>query len=106
MKRLYVFLTTLIVASVGNSAHANNMVRVKALGSSPRGQFVAFEEFGYKNGRKIPFSKIRIMNMWKNKYADKPIQVLGKRKEINLEFVREKAKRLAIDRLKKFNITI
>ncbi len=84
---------------------AKSLVRVKAIGSSPRGQFVAFEEFGYKNGRKTPYSKIRVMNVWKNKYVDKPVQVIGIIEEDRLNQVREKAKDLAVKKLKKFNIS-
>ncbi len=106
MKKLYVFLVSVLVTTVTTQAHASNTVRVKALGSSPRGQYVAFEEFGYKNGRTMPFSKIRIMNVWKNKYADKTVQVIGKNNEVNLAHVRHQAKTLAKEQLDKFNISI
>jgi predicted secreted protein len=106
MKKLYTFFATAFFVSTVNSVQASNLVRVKALGSSPRGQYVAFEEFGYKNGRKLPFSKIRIMNVWKNKYADKPVQVVGNTDGVNLNHVRIKAKSLAQKQLEKFNIVI
>lgn len=85
---------------------ARALVRVKAIGSSPRGQYVAFEEFGYQHGRTKPYSKIRIMNVWKSEYVDIPVQVIGKKRGEQLISVREKAKDLALDKLKKFNIAI
>lgn len=105
MKKLYI-LSTIFILSTFNISDSKAMVRVKALGSSPRGQFVAFEEYGYKNGRKYPFSKIRVMNVWKNKYVDEAIHLIGIEQEENLSSVRVKAKKMAIKKLKKFNISM
>lgn len=85
---------------------AKNLVRVKAIGSSPKGQYVAFEEFGYKNGRKTAFSKIRVMNMWKNKMMSSPIQVIGNSQKNKLQDIRIEAKDKASLHLKKYNIAI
>ncbi len=101
MKKLYVLLTALFVSQ---GVSAKTLVRINAIGASPRGQYVAFEEFGYKEGRKTPYSKIRVMNVWKNKYVEEPIQVIGTKKEEKLEEVRKKAKDLALRKFKKFNI--
>ncbi len=104
MKKLYVLLTAMLFNST--QSHSKNMVRVKAIGASPRGQFVAFEEFGYQTEkRKVPYSRIRIMNVWKNKYVGKPVQVIGVEREDRLNSVRTKAKDLASKKFKKFNIT-
>lgn len=106
MKRLFVLITTVFLINTSVNAKPN-MVRVKAIGSSPRGQFVAFEEFGYKdNNRKVPFSKIRVMNMWKNKYVEKSVNIIGSSIEENLNIVRLKAKERAVKKLKKFNISL
>lgn len=106
MKRLYVILTTLFIsAAVTTPVQSNPLVRIKAIGSSPRGQYVAFEEFGYKNGRKFPYSRIRVMNVWKNKYVDTPIYLIGTEKDDRLNSIRSKAKSLAVKKLKKFNIS-
>ncbi|MEE2670751.1 MAG: hypothetical protein VYA54_03530 [Bdellovibrionota bacterium] len=101
MKKLYVLLTALFVSQ---GVSAKTLVRINAIGASPRGQYVAFEEFGYKEGRKTPYSKIRVMNVWKNKYVEEPVQVIGTKKEEKLEEVRKKAKDLALRKFKKFNI--
>ncbi len=106
MKRLYVIVTTLLIGAAASTAQAKSMVRVKAIGASPRGQYVAFEEFGYQNGRKRPFSKIRIMNVWKNKYVAKPIHVIGRGNREELLDIRQKAKIRALKNLKRFNIAI
>lgn len=103
MRRLYILMTTLFLTAP--QVHAKTLIRIKAIGSSPRGQFVAFEEYGYKHGRKLPFSKIRVMNVWKNTYVDTPVQVIGADEQDRLNHVRKKAKDLANKKLKKFNIS-
>lgn len=107
MKKLFVLVTSaFLLTSVSSQVQAKNLVRVMAIGSSPRGQFVAFEEFGYQNGRKIPFSKIRVMNMWQNKYVTDPIYVIGNEDVDSLINIRSKAKTQAITQFKQFNISI
>ena len=87
------------------TANAKNLIRVKALGKSPKGQFIAFEEFGFKNDAKVPFSKIRVMNVWKNKYVIETIYVTDPNNEMKLPQIRAKAKKLANKQLKAFNIS-
>tara|TARA_Y100000385_G_C12721364_1_gene478798 strand:+ start:41 stop:349 length:309 start_codon:yes stop_codon:yes gene_type:complete len=87
------------------SANAKNLIRVKTLGKSPKGQFIAFEEFGFKNDAKVPFSKIRVMNVWKDKYVIKTIYVTDPKNEMKLHQIRAKAKKLANKQLKAFNIS-
>lgn len=107
MKKLYVFVTSVLLATtISPQVKAKSLVRVMAIGSSPRGQFVAFEEFGYQNGRKIPFSKIRVMNMWKNTYVTEPVYIIGQENEDSLVNIRTKAKVQAVTQFKQFNIAI
>ena len=87
------------------SANAKNLIRVKTLGKSPKGQFIAFEEFGFKNDAKVPFSKIRVMNVWKDKYFIKTIYVTDPKNKMKLPQIRAKAKKLANKQLKAFNIS-
>lgn len=101
MKKLLFTLTAIFITQ---SVPARTLVRINTIGASPRGQFVAFEEFGYKEGRKFPYSKIRVMNVWKNKYVDDPVQVIGKDGNEKLDQVRKKAKDMAIKKFAKFNI--
>jgi predicted secreted protein len=97
-------LSFLLLFSV--KVQAKTMIRVKALGASPKGQFVAFEEFGYINNTDIPFARIKVMNVWKKKYVGKSINVVsGQKEKLQLDQVRAKAKKLAIERLKEFNIS-
>ena len=103
MKKLAILLGMVVMIGAGQVS-AKTMVRIKTIGSSPKGQFVAFEEFGFKNNEKTAYSRIRVMNMWKNKYVDKAVNVVGTKKENNLKQVRLKAKRLAQKQLKKFDI--
>jgi predicted secreted protein len=84
---------------------ASSLVQVKAIGVSPKGQFVAFEEFGFTHESKVPYSKIRVMNVWKNEYVLKTIFVSDPSSEMKLEQVRAKAKKLANEQLKQLNIS-
>jgi len=93
-----------LVFSAGNKAHSKNMIRIKAIGSSPRGQFVAFEEFGYMNNSKSPFARIRVKNVWQDKYVERSISVLADEDNKRLDQVRAKAIDLAKKQLEKFNI--
>lgn len=87
-----------------HQAQGKNMIRVKAIGSSPRGQYVAFEEFGYMNNSKVPFAKIRVKNVWRDKYVDTPISVQADDDNKRLDQVRAKAIDLAKKHLEQFNI--
>ena len=82
------------------------MIKVKAIGSSPKGQYVAFEEYGFKNGQTIPFSKIRVMNVWKGKYVEVPVHIIGTNEDSRLTSIRVKAKEMAKKKLKKFDISM
>jgi predicted secreted protein len=100
--KLLIILSILFSAQVSFS---KNLIRVKAIGKSSKGQYIAFEEYGFTNNSKTPFSKIRVMNVWKNKYVTKEIKVIGPSKNSNLKEVRAKAKKLAKKGLKSFNIS-
>ena len=97
------FMLFFILGSL--SLNAKNLVKIKTLGKSPKGQFIALEEFGFRNNTKVPFSKIRVINVWKNKYVTKTIFVTDPNSEMKLEQVRAKAKKLAKKQLKAFNIS-
>jgi predicted secreted protein len=101
MMKLFM-LGALILGST--KVQAKNMIRIKALGSSPRGQFVAFEEFGYMNDSKTPFARIRVKNVWKDSYVNKPINVIADDENKRLDQVRAMAIDLAKKQLEKFNI--
>ncbi len=103
--RTLLILSTLAIALFSQVAFSKNLIRVKALGKSSKGQYVAFEEYGFTNNSKTPFSKIRVMNVWKNKYVTKEIKVISTNKNSNLEEVRAKAKKLAKKDLISFNIS-
>jgi len=105
MKKLYLIMTSFFFIASSQDSQASNMVKVNAIGSSPRGQFVVFEEYGYRKGTTVGFSKIRVINAWKNKYVSHPIYIRADldRKQ-SLSEIRSKAKKLAIEEFKGFNI--
>lgn len=80
-------------------------IQIAAIGSSPKGQFVAIEEYGYNQGLKTYYSKIRFMNLWKKEYAGPTVEIeQGARHPDDLKRVREKAKRSAEPHFEQFNI--
>lgn len=87
------------------NTYGKNMIKVEAIGSSPKGQFIAFEEFGYLDEGKAPFSRIRVKNVWKNKYVNRPIRIIDEKEGLELEQVRAKTKKMAREELKEFNIS-
>lgn len=97
-------LVTLFILTI-SAANAGNMIKVRALGASPKGQFIAFEEFGYLEGNDRPFSKIRVKNVWKDHYVDRPVKVVSEEGEMELDQVRAKARSLAKKKLEEFNIS-
>ncbi len=99
-----VMFGAILFAGSATKVQAKNMIRIKALGSSPRGQFVAFEEFGYMNDSKTPFARIRVKNVWKDKYVHKSDGVWADEDNKKLDQVRAKAIDLAKKQLEKFNI--
>jgi predicted secreted protein len=100
MKKM-VFLMLWLVSS---QVFAGSIVKVSPVGFSPKGQFVAFEEFGFSD-EKVPYSKIRVFNTWKNKYVSKEFKLIGKKSVDSLELVRFKVKKLALKDLKKYDIS-
>jgi predicted secreted protein len=79
----------------------------KAIGASPKGQYVAIEEFGYNAGHRTYFSRIKFINVWKNTYAAPPIEIeINARRPSDLNEVREQALQNAAENLAKYNIEV
>lgn len=97
---LLVFMTFTVSASALTS---RPLVKVNVIGSSGKGQYIAFEEFGYKLGKSLPFAKIRILNVWTNKYIKNSYEVV--KKGTTLLEVRKKVRSMATETLKKFHIS-
>lgn len=87
------------------SAVAGEHQMIDSLGQSPKGQYVALEEYGYKNDKHIYYVEIKIINVWTKEYVGSAVNVEepAHRPEF-LKKARVKAKALAQDQLKKFNI--
>lgn len=101
-KRLNLLLMLSLV-SFQSRAFAKTSVRITPLGESPKGQFIAYEEYGYHAGGKIPFVKVRIMNVWKNTY----VEVLDKEgaQDERLESMRRKLREDSRALMSKYAIT-
>jgi len=104
MKKLKYLILFLLLANQAQS-EVTEMVRIKAIGKSPRGQFVAFEEYGYESSNiKRPYSNIKIINMWKNQV----MKQYSNYSEVDstLEEIREKSFTRGQKIFKEFNIAI
>jgi predicted secreted protein len=101
--KLILILSVLLIST---SIFASQREFINTLGASPKGQFVALEEYGYKPHKKEFYSHIRIINVWKNEYVGKVINVeMPAMNSKLLEETRSKARQLASDELKKFQIS-
>lgn len=103
MGKLIVFIAFVIITM---SAKASEHQMIDTLGASPKGQFVALEEYGYKSMNHSYYVRIKVMNVWKKEYVGKEIEVeLPAHRPVYLEKARQKAKVLAREELNKFHIS-
>lgn len=78
---------------------------IDTLGSSPKGQFVALEEYGYQSHKHTYYVKIKVINVWKKEFVGKFIEVeMPAHQPRFLQEARIKAKVLAQEELKRFKI--
>ena len=79
---------------------------IDVLGISPKGQFVAVEEYGYKSQSHTYYVSVKVMNVWTKEYVGQKIDVeLPAHRPNFLDKARSRAKILAVEELKKFNIS-
>jgi predicted secreted protein len=96
---------TLLMILMSLSSFASEHQMIDTLGTSPKGQYVALEEYGYKSQNHTYYVRIKVMNVWQKKYVGKMIEVeLPAHRPVFLNKAREQAKTLANDELKKFDI--
>jgi predicted secreted protein len=88
------------------AAFSSEHQMIDTLGSSPKGQFVALEEYGYKSDKHTYYVVIKVMNVWTKKYVGKPVKVeLPAHRPNYLKKARLEAKILAREELEKFSIS-
>ncbi len=103
MGKLIIFMAFVIVTL---SAKASEHQMIDTLGASPKGQFVALEEYGYKSMNHSYYVKIKVMNVWTKRYVGKEIEVeLPAHRPVYLKKARQKARVLAQEELHKFHIS-
>lgn len=79
---------------------------IDTLGASPKGQYVALEEYGYKAQTHSYYVKIKFMNVWKQSYVGTPIEVeVPASRKSFLNEARTKARILAKDQLSNLGIS-
>lgn len=90
-----------------NAALASQHHVVDTLGVSGKGQFVALEEYGYQSHSHSYFVRIRIINVWRKEYVGKPFEViLPAHRPGYLKKARERARYLALEELRRFDISL
>ncbi|MFP5387340.1 MAG: hypothetical protein ACLGHN_14780 [Bacteriovoracia bacterium] len=103
MNRICAFI---ILFSLITSAWASEHQMIDTLGVSPKGQYVALEEYGYKSLNHSYYVRIKVMNVWKKEYVGNTIEVeLPAHRPTFLKKAREKAKILAQEELNRFHIS-
>ena len=99
-------LTTLMLVLYSVTGLASQRQMIDTLGISPKGQYVALEEYGYKSDKHSYYVTIKIMNVWKKEYVGSPVEVeLPATRPHDLRKARDKAKLMAKGELEKFNIS-
>ena len=99
-------IVLLVFTLVSTLSLASEHQMIDTLGVSPKGQFVALEEYGYKSQSHSYYVRIKVMNVWKKEYVGSPVEVeLPAHRPDFLGKARAKAKILAQEQLKKFDIS-
>lgn len=79
---------------------------IDTLGASPKGQFVALEEYGHRSETNAYFVSIKVMNVWKKEYVEENVEIeLPAHNSDHLEKARKKARKLAQEFLSKYKIS-
>lgn len=100
--KVFLIITLLLFGQ----AWAVNKQKIDVLGTSPKGQYVAVEEYGYLPSTHMYFVTIRVMNVWKKVYVGDKIQVeLPAARPFVLKKARAEAKELAQSTFKKYKIS-
>jgi len=93
----------MLVPTLAFSAKQRRMFN--SLGSSPKGQYVAIEEYGFDASRGMYFSRIKLMNVWKKQYVGAAIEVERAAKlPLDLDEVRRAARIGASEQLERYQI--
>jgi predicted secreted protein len=99
------FIFALLLITLSQFTRASEHQMIDTLGVSPKGQFVAIEEYGYKVQNHSYYVRIKIMNVWKKEYVGKSVEVeLPAHRPVFLEKARSRAKVLAFEELSRFKI--
>jgi predicted secreted protein len=102
MKNIILFISLLAFAHI---TKASEHQMIDTLGASPKGQYVAVEEYGYKAQNHTYYVRIKIMNVWKKEYVGKSVEVeLPAHRPVFLSKARDRARVLALEELNRFQI--
>jgi predicted secreted protein len=94
-----------VLICLNSQAFGSEHQKIDTLGVSSKGQYVALEEYGYKADQHTYYVTIKFINVWKKEYVGSQIEVVSPAHRPDfLVKAREKAKILAHDQLKQFNI--
>lgn len=98
-------MLTLLSLFLLPAAYSATPQKIDVLGTSPKGQFVAVEEYGYRQGTHMYYVTIRVMNVWKKEYVGDTVQIeLPASRPYVLKKARSEARELAQNTFKKYQI--
>jgi predicted secreted protein len=96
---------SLIILFFLSAAMASEHQMIDTLGSSPKGQYVALEQYGYKDMNHSYYVRIQVMNVWTQEYVGKTFEVeMPASRRDDLARARNRARSLALEELIKFDI--
>lgn len=99
------FFLLLMVLGSGFAIGSEHQM-IDTLGASPKGQYVALEEYGYRSLNHSYYVNIKVMNVWTKEYVGSSIKIeLPAHRPHYLQKARDRAKYLAQDILTKFQIS-
>lgn len=91
---------------VSTMVQASEHQIIDVLGVSPKGQYVAVEEYGYRSQNHTYYVSVKVMNVWTKEYVGEKVEVIQPAHRPHyLDKARAEAKTQAHEQLKRFNIS-
>jgi predicted secreted protein len=99
-----IFFKLLLAVCISQSVYAGDAARLDVLGFSANGEHLVFEQFGTQDGSGADYSELFLVNVVKNRFLHKPYVLIAEETIKQGSNVRKDNYRIALPRLKKFNL--
>lgn len=101
------YLIISILFFLNTQLWANERIsKYRSIGKSPRGQYIAIEEYGFEKETGVPYSKVIIKNTWKQKTLKTQSTLKGDDHNSKLSTIRQSNINSSQELFKKYNIKI